>query len=359
MRPIFKVLPLLALVAALLLTPSDASLLRRAKNKTMSAKPFKVLITHPEVPQSGIDLLNENCELVRVESLPPKRSELLQKIRGVDGILWGGHEALNAEVLDAAGPQLKSISTMSAGIDYVDLDEVKRRKIPLGHTPTVLDNAVADLAVGLLIAAGRRFHEGRKKIETGNWENYHLNWMLGQDVRDSVVGFYGFGGIGQAIAKRLSGFDIDQVLYTTRRRIDRETEKELNAKKVEFNELLTKSDFVVIAAPLTAATQGVFNATAFNKMKNTAVLINIARGKIVNQNDLYDALRSNRIFAAGLDVVDPEPLPPNSKLLTLDNIIILPHIGSATNRTRSDMATIAAHNVLRGLVGERMLSPAY
>ncbi|XP_030241970.1 glyoxylate reductase/hydroxypyruvate reductase isoform X1 [Drosophila navojoa] len=358
MRAILKVLPLLAFISALLLTPSAASLLRRAKNKTMSAKPFKVLITHPEVPQSGIDLL-EACELVRVESLPPKRSELLQKIRGVDGILWAGHEALNAEALDAAGPQLKSISTMSAGIDYVDLDEVKRRKIPLGHTPMVLDNAVADLAVGLLIAAGRRFHEGRKKIETDKWENYHLNWMLGQDVRDSVVGFYGFGGIGQAIAKRLSGFDIDQVLYTTRRRIDRETEKELNAKKVDFDELLAKSDFVVIAAPLTAATQGVFNATAFNKMKNTAVLINIARGKIVNQNDLYDALKSNRIFAAGLDVVDPEPLPPNNKLLTLDNIVILPHIGSATNRTRSDMATIAAHNVLRGLAGERMLSPAY
>ncbi|XP_032591898.1 glyoxylate reductase/hydroxypyruvate reductase isoform X2 [Drosophila grimshawi] len=325
----------------------------------MSAKPFKVLITHPEVPQSGIDLLKENCELIQVQSLPPSRTELLQKVRGVDGIFWGGHELLNAEVLDAAGPQLKSISTMSAGLDNVDLDEVKRRKIPLGHTPTVLNPAVADLAVGLLIAAGRRFHEGRKKIETGHWENYHLNWMLGQDVRDSVVGFYGFGGIGQAIAKRLSSFDIDQVLYTTRRRVHREIEQELNAKKVPFDELLNKSDFVVICAPLSAETQGVFNATAFNKMKTTAVLVNIARGKIVKQNDLYNALKSNRIFAAGLDVSDPEPLPPNDKLLTLDNLVIMPHIGSATNRTRSEMATIAAHNVLRGLAGERMLSPAY
>ncbi|KRF81511.1 glyoxylate reductase/hydroxypyruvate reductase isoform X1 [Drosophila virilis] len=330
-----------------------------SRNRTMSAKPFKVLITHPEVPQSGIDLLKENCELVQVQSLPPSRAELLQKIKGVDGVFWGGHDALNAEVLDAAGPQLKSISTMSAGIDYVDLEEVKRRKIPLGHTPTVLNTAVADLAVGLLIAAGRRFHEARRKIDTDNWENYHLNWLLGQDVRDSVIGFFGFGGIGQAIAKRLSGFDIDQVLYTTRRRIDRETEKELNAKKVEFDELLAKSDFVVIASPLTPATQGIFNATAFNKMKKTAVLVNIARGKIVNQDDLYEALKSNRIFAAGLDVVDPEPLPPNNKLLALDNVVILPHIGSATTRTRSDMATIAAHNVLRGLAGERMLSPAY
>ncbi|XP_051857939.1 glyoxylate reductase/hydroxypyruvate reductase-like isoform X2 [Drosophila albomicans] len=330
-----------------------------ARNRSMSAKPFKVLITHPEVPQSGIDLLKEHCELTQVLSLPPSRAELLEKIKGVDAVLWGGHSPLNAEALDAAGPQLKCISTMSAGIDYVDVAEMKRRKIPLGHSPTVLDAAVADLAVGLLIAAGRRFHEARRKIDSDNWESYHLNWLLGQDVRDSVVGFFGFGGIGQAIAKRLSGFDIDQVLYTTRRRIDQETEKELNAKKVDFDELLAKSDFVVIASPLTPATQGIFNATAFNKMKRTAVLVNIARGKIVNQNDLYDALKSNRIFAAGIDVMDPEPLPPTDKLLTLDNVVVLPHIGSATTRTRSDMSTIAAHNVLRGLAGEPMLSPAY
>ncbi|ALC40332.1 CG31674, partial [Drosophila busckii] len=326
---------------------------------TMSAKPYKVLISHPEVPQSAIELLKESCELVQVTSLPPNRAEVLEKIRGVDGLFWGGHSPLNAEVLDAAGPKLKSISTMSAGIDYVDLAEVKRRKIPLGHTPTVLDPAVADIAVGLLIAAGRRFHEGRKKIDSNNWENYQLNWLLGQDVRDSVVGFFGFGGIGQAIAKRLSGFDIDHVLYTTRRRINKELEQELNAKKVEFDELLAKSDFIVIAAPLTEQTRGVFNTTAFNKMKQTAVLVNIARGAIINQNDLYNALKTNRIFSAGLDVMDPEPLPANDKLLTLDNIVVLPHIGSATNRTRSDMATIAAHNVLRGLAGERMLSPAY
>ncbi|XP_001356851.3 glyoxylate reductase/hydroxypyruvate reductase-like isoform X1 [Drosophila pseudoobscura] len=355
-------------VSATIISSRSGSILSRSLYKsggrnhtqTMSTgKAFKVLITHPEVPQEGIDLLKENCEIIQVQSLPVDRAELLQKIRGVDGIFWGGHEALNAEALDAAGPQLKSISTMSAGIDYVDVAEVKKRKIPLGHTPTVLNTAVADLAVGLLIAAGRRFHEGRKKIETNNWENYHLNWMLGQDIRDSTVGFYGFGGIGQAIAKRLSGFDIDQVLYTTRRRVDKEIEKELNAKKVDFDTLLAQSDFVVIASPLTAATQGVFNATAFNKMKETAVLVNIGRGKIVNQDDLYEALKSNKIFSAGLDVTDPEPLSAKDKLLSLDNVVVLPHIGSATKRTRAEMATIAAHNVLRGLVGEPMLSPAY
>ncbi|KAH8266334.1 hypothetical protein KR038_000595 [Drosophila bunnanda] len=330
------------------------------QNRTMSSgKAFKVLVSHPEVPQEGIDLLKENCEIIQVQSVPVDRAELLRKIQGVDGVLWGGHEPLNAEALDAAGPQLKSISTMSAGIDYVDVPELKKRKIPLGHTPTVLNTAVADLAVGLLIAAGRRFHEGRKKIDNDQWENYHLNWLLGQDIRDSTVGFYGFGGIGQAIAKRLSGFDIDRVLYTTRRRVHKEIEEEFNAKKVDFDTLLAESDFIVIASPLTKDTQGVFNATAFNKMKQTAVLVNIGRGKIVNQDDLYEALKSNRIFSAGLDVVDPEPLSPKDKLLTLDNVVVLPHIGSATKRTRAEMATIAAHNVLRGLVGEPMLSPAY
>ncbi|XP_067623007.1 glyoxylate reductase/hydroxypyruvate reductase-like isoform X2 [Eurosta solidaginis] len=319
----------------------------------------KILVTHPEVPQAAIELLSRSCEVIMCESLPTKRSEILEKSKGVDGIFWGGHDALNAEALDAAGPQLKSISTMSAGIDYVDVPEVKRRKIPLGHTPIVLNDAVADTAVGLLLAAARRFHEGRLKIETGSWETFHLNWMLGQDLRGSVVGFFGFGGIAKTIAKRLSSFDIDHVLYTTRRRASEETELEYKAKKVDFDTLLAESDFVIAAAPLTSETAGVFNATAFGKMKKSAVFVNIARGGLVNQKDLYEALKTNQIFSAGLDVMTPEPLPTNDPLLSLPNIVLIPHLGSATERTRSEMAVIAAHNVLRGLAGEPMLSPAY
>lgn len=320
---------------------------------------FRILVTHPQVPQEAIELLSRDCEVIVCQSLPLNRSEILEKAKGVHAFLWAGHEALNAEALDAAGPQLRAISTMSAGIDFVDVAEVKRRKIPLGHTPIVLNEAVADTAVGLLLAAARRFHEGRQKIETNNWKSYYLNWMLGQDVRDSVVGFYGFGGIAQAIAKRLSGFDIDSVLYTTRRRVSEEIEQEYNAKKVDFDTLLAQSDFVIIASPLTTETAGVFNATAFGKMKKTAVLVNIARGGIVNQQDLYEALKTNQIFSAGLDVMTPEPLPPNDPLLTLPNVVLLPHLGSATFRTRTDMGTIAAHNVLRGLAGEQMFSPVY
>ncbi|XP_039480478.1 glyoxylate reductase/hydroxypyruvate reductase-like isoform X2 [Drosophila santomea] len=183
--------------------------------------------------------------------------------------------------------------------------------------------------------------------------------MLGQDIRGSTVGFYGFGGIGQAVAKRLMGFEIDRVLYTTRNRVRQDIEEQFNAKKVYFDTLLAESDFLIIASPLTKDTLGLFNATAFNKMKETAVLVNVGRGKIVNQDDLYEALKSSRIFAAGLDVMDPEPLPSKDKLLALDNVVVTPHVGYATRRTRIDAANLASRNVLQGLAGEPMPSPAY
>ncbi|XP_037960026.1 glyoxylate reductase/hydroxypyruvate reductase-like isoform X2 [Teleopsis dalmanni] len=320
---------------------------------------LKILVTHPEVPKDVLDLMSRGCDLIICHSLPPSRAEILEKSKGVDGMFWASHEALNAEVLDAAGPQLKAISTMSAGIDFVDVPELKKRKIPLGHTPTVLNSAVADLAIGLMIAAARRFHEGRLKIENSTWENFHINWMWGQDIRDATVGFYGFGGIGQEIAKRLAGFDIDRIIYSTRRRVATDIEKEFSASKVTFDELLTKSDILFVAAPLTEETAGIFNAAAFEKMKKKAIFVNVARGGIVNQEDLYDALKTNKIFAAGLDVVTPEPLSKNDPLMCLPNLVIVPHLGSATERTRTDMATIAAHNVLRGMAGEPMFAPAY
>ncbi|XP_017043904.1 glyoxylate reductase/hydroxypyruvate reductase [Drosophila ficusphila] len=325
-----------------------------------SNKPFKVLIAHTDVPPEGIEILKEKCEILQVKSEPPNnRIEILEKIKGVHAAIWGGRDILNAEVLDAAGPQFKAVSTMSSGINNVDVPELKKRGIPLGSTPAMLTVAVADLAVGLLIAAARRFQEGRRKIDSDNWDNDHLDWMLGQDIRDSTVGFYGFGGIGQAVAKRLLGFEIDRVLYTTRNRVSEDIEKQLNATKVDFDTLLAESDFLVIASPLTKETQGLFNATVFNKMKKTAVLVNVGRGKIVNQDDLYDALKSNRIFAAGLDVMDPEPLRSTDKLLALDNVVVTPHVGYATRRTRIDAATLASKNILKGLAGEPMLSPAY
>lgn len=178
----------------------------------------KVLVTHSKTPESGIRVLREKCDVIICEGLPePTREEILTKAQGVDGILWATHEPLNADALDRIGPQLKVISTKSAGIDYVDVAEFKRRGIPLGHTPNVLSDAVADLAIGLLVAAARRFREGYLKIVNDEWDTCDPHWMLGRDIKGSMVGIVGFGGIGQKIAKRLQGFEIGNLLYSGHR----------------------------------------------------------------------------------------------------------------------------------------------
>lgn len=253
------------------------------------------------------------------ESVPPERAEILELSKDVSGILWATHSPLDAEALDAAGPRLKAISTMSGGLDYVDVPEVKRRNIPLGYTPIILNDAVADLAIGLMVAAARRFHEGYLKIKSSEWKS-HPQWMLGQDIKGSTVGIVGFGGIGQTIAKRLAGFDVGQVLYTGRNPKPADIEQKYKAKFVSQEELLRGSDFVFISVPLTNETRGMFDKAAFGMMKNTSVLVNVARGEIVNQDDLYEALKSQTIFSAGLDVMYPEPISSDDKLLKLTNI---------------------------------------
>lgn len=306
------------------------------------------------MPQAGIKILRELCDVTICETTT--REEILQKSKGMDGIFWATHAKLDAEAIDAAGPQLKVISTMSVGIDYVDLDEVKRRKIPFGYTPSVLNDAVADIAVGLAISASRRFHEGRLKIDASCWEK-RPQWQLGQEIRDSTVGIVGFGEIGQTIAKRLGGFDVGQFLYCGHNK--KPAADKIGAKFVPFMELVETSDFIIIICPLTEETKNMFNAAVFAKMKPTSVLVNVARGPIVDQEALYDALKENKIFAAGLDVTTPEPLPADHPLLTLPNCVIIPHLGSATVRTCNDMATVAAINILAGLAGEPMHSAAY
>lgn len=315
----------------------------------------KVLVTNKETPEKGVNILRQKCDVIFPEDVPATRDEIMAIVRsGVDGIMWVGHYALNGEVLDAGAPTLKAISTMSAGMDYVDVAEFKRRNFPLGYTPTVLNEAVADLAVGLMIAAGRRFHEGRLKIESSKWQG-GPQWMLGRDIRGSTVGIIGFGGIGQAIAKRLKGFDVGQFIYSGRN--PKPEAAEIGAKFVSQSALLKESDYVFIAVPLTNSTRHLINATTLKQMKPTAVLVNVARGEIIDQDALVTALKQGTIFAAGLDVMTPEPLPADSELLKLPNAVIVPHLGSATIRTRDDMSVVAAHNVLAGIEGSPMLSP--
>lgn len=252
-------------------------------------------------------------------TVPPTREEILQMSKGMHGILWATHHRLDAEALDAAGPQLKAISTLSAGTDHVDVLEVKRRNIALGHTPIVLNDAVADAAIGLMISAGRRFHEGQLKIANSDW-NAHPRWLLGRDVKGSTVGIVGFGGIGQTIAHRLSGFNVAEIIYSGHSKKPDHIEEKHRARFVSFDELVSTSDFIFITCPLTEETWHLFNKSVFEKMKKTSVLVNVARGEIINHDDLYNALKNDLIFAAGLDVMTPEPLPSTDQLLTLDNI---------------------------------------
>lgn len=306
------------------------------------------------VPEVAIKLLREYCDVTICETL--EFEEYLEKVKGMDGVFWatwGAHYRLTGRALDAAGPQLKSISLKSGGMDYVDLDEVKSRKIPLGYAPSVQNDAVADMAVGLAIAASRRFREGRLRIETDTWEQ-RMCWMLGRDIRGSVVGIVGFGGIGKTIAQRLSSFGVRKFIYCGRNK-----QPGTEAEYVSFDELIEASDFVFISCPLKAETRKMFNSKVFAKMKPTSVLVNVARGDIVDQEALYDALKTGEIYAAGLDVTSPEPLPSSHPLLTLPNCILVPHLGSETVTTRDDMAKVAAINVLAGLAGEKMLYSAY
>ncbi|KAK2580729.1 hypothetical protein KPH14_011357 [Odynerus spinipes] len=312
----------------------------------------RVLVTSNDIPSAGIELLQTRCDVTIIQTKKSTREEVLQALPGHDAVFITGHHNVNTEFLNIAGPSLKVVSTMSAGYDHLDVPEIKRRGIKVGHTPQVLSAAVAEIAVMLTLCAARRAHEGRLKLEEGKTEST-LNWLLGQDLRGSTVGIVGLGNIGQATVKRLIGFEIGTFLYTGHSR--KKAGDDLGAKFVSLDQLLAESDFVIVAVPLTNETSGLFNDTMFGKMKKNAVFVNVGRGKVVDTNALVKALKNRTIFAAGLDVTDPEPLPPDHELLKLPNAVILPHLGSATIKTRNDMSIAAALNILNGLEGKPLV----
>ncbi|KAG4077132.1 hypothetical protein HA402_016119 [Bradysia odoriphaga] len=311
----------------------------------------KVLVSHPRYPDAGLRLLKSKFEVIICEGI--EREEIIRKCVGVDGILWVNCERLDAEILDSAGPQLKAIVTGTAGFDYVDLSEIEKRGIRFGYTPNVPNNAVADLAIGLMIAAARRFTEGYRQIVDQSWQLNDPSWMLGRDITNSTVGIVGFGRIGQVIARRLTGFDVAKIIYSGNS--EKPEGEKLGATFVPFENLLVESDFIFIACPLTRQTKNLFNKDVFAKMKPTSVLINIARGGIIEQPDLIDALQSRSIFAAGLDVMDPEPLTKDHPLTKLANCVLTPHLGSAATRTRENMSLQSAQNLINGIEGIPMI----
>uniref|UniRef100_A0A3P9MA13 Glyoxylate reductase/hydroxypyruvate reductase n=1 Tax=Oryzias latipes TaxID=8090 RepID=A0A3P9MA13_ORYLA len=295
------------------------------------------------------------CEVSQWDSDEPvPRSELLKGVQGAHGLLCLLSDKIDQEVLDAAGPNLKVISTMSVGFDHLVLSEIKKRGIRVGYTPDVLTDATAELTVALLLATSRRLPEGVEEVKSGGWSSWKPLWLCGYGLSGSTVGIIGLGRIGMAIAQRLLPFGVKRLLYSGR--TAKSYAAEVNGEFVPLDTLTSESDFIVVSCSLTPETQGLCDKAFFSKMKKNAIFINSSRGAVVNQEDLYDALSSGQIAAAGLDVTTPEPLPTNHPLLTLKNCVVLPHIGSATYTTRGVMSALAAQNLLGGLQGSDMPS---
>uniref|UniRef100_A0AAV2LP79 Glyoxylate reductase/hydroxypyruvate reductase n=1 Tax=Knipowitschia caucasica TaxID=637954 RepID=A0AAV2LP79_KNICA len=317
----------------------------------------RVYVTR-QIPPDGLKILQESgrvqFELWDSDDVPIPRAELLQKVNGVDALLCVLTEKIDAELLDAAGPNLKVLSTMSVGFDHLNLEELKKRGIRVGYTPDVLTDSVAELTVALLLATSRRLIEATHEAKTGGWGTWRTLWLCGHELANSTVGIFGLGRIGIAIAERLAPFKVKRFIYTDV--VQRpELASQINAEFVSMDELAKQSDFLAMCCALTPETKEICNKDLFSKMKNTSIFINTSRGGVVNQEDLYEALSSGQIAGAGLDVTVPEPLPTSHPLFTLKNCVILPHIASASYTTRNVMSSLAANNLLLGLRGEPMI----
>ncbi len=323
----------------------------RRRRKTVS-KP-KVFVTRI-IPEQGLLPVREFCDAdVWPDELPPPREVILERVKGVDGILSLLTDTIDAEVMDTAGPSLKVISNCAVGVDNIAVAEATKRGIPVGNTPGILTDTTADFAFALLMAAARRVVEGDKFVRAGKWKTWGPTLLLGQDVYRATLGIVGFGRIGKAVARRARGFDMKVLYFDPLATNDPEAEM-LQAQKVDLDTLLRESDFVSLHTPLTLETRHLINADALARMKPTAILINTARGPVVDSEALYHALKAGVIACAALDVTEPEPLSPDSPLLTLDNIVVVPHIASASRATRGKMTQMAAENLIAGLKGERL-----
>ncbi len=304
------------------------------------------------IPEVGLQLLRTVAEVRLHEGdLPPTRAELLAGVTGCQGVLSLLSDRIDAEVFDAAGADLKVVSNFAVGFNNIDTAEAARRGVAVGNTPDVLTEATADIAVGLLLAAARRFREAASAVADNRWKTWEPLGWIGADLVGKTLGIVGMGRIGEAVARRLHHGWQMQVLYTARAAKPR-VEQALQAQHVELDRLLRESDFISLHVPLTPATTNLLGKREFQLMKSTAVVVNTARGEVIQQADLIEALRERKIFAAGLDVCVPEPLPADSPLHALDNCLVLPHIGSATVDSRNAMAQRAAENILAGLRGE-------
>lgn len=312
----------------------------------------RVFVTRA-IREKGLEIVQAACQAeVWPGELPPGREALLGRVRGIDGLLCLLTDHIDAEVMDAAGSRLKVISNHAVGYDNIDVSAATARGILVGNTPGILTDATADMAFALLLAAARRVVEAEKFLRAGKWKTWSPSMLLGKEVAGATLGIVGFGRIGQAVARRAAGFDMRVLYHDPKPALGMDSPAVVQA---DLDTLLRESDFVSLHVPLTPQTQGLVDGSFLARMKPGAVLVNTSRGGVVDQAALYRTLKEGALFAAALDVTDPEPLPLDSSLLDLDNCLILPHIASATFHARDMMAHIAAQNLVLGIRGERLL----
>ncbi len=304
------------------------------------------------IAQEALDKIAQDTDMeVWPEELPPPYEVLLEKARDAEGLVTMVSDKIDATLMDAA-PKLKVVSNMAVGYDNISIAEATKRHIVVGNTPGVLTETTADLAFTLLMAAARRVVEADNYTRKGWWKTWGPKILLGQDIHNATLGIIGLGRIGAEIAKRGRGFNM-KVLYYDEIRRSEEEERRLGVEYIpDLAKLLSSADFISVHVPLLPQTHHLIGAAEFAMMKPTAVFINTSRGPVVDQKALYEALKSGQIFTAGLDVTEVEPIPLDDPLLTLDNVIIAPHIASASFTTRKNMALMTAENLLAGLRGQ-------
>ena len=304
-------------------------------------------ILDPAVP-----MLSKECKvLLNKKPKPPSRAEILKNVAGKHGILCMLSDRIDAQVMNAAGPNLRVISSYSTGFEHIDVKEATVRGIYVTYTADILAEATADLTLALILACARRIINADRYVRANRWKvGWSPDLMLGYNVHGTTLGIIGLGRIGAAVARRAKGFNMKILYYNRSRNLQRESE--LGAAYAELDDLLAQSDFVSVHTSLNSTSRHMINKSKLSLMKKTAFLINTARGNVVNEADLAKALKSNQIAGAALDVYENEPLPRTSPLLQMKNVVLLPHIGSATFQTRSKMAQVAAKNLLDVLAGK-------
>ncbi|MBB1647050.1 D-glycerate dehydrogenase [Sphingobacterium sp. UME9] len=314
---------------------------------------MKIFITK-KIPQKGIDLLKSAGHDISIHdsSTPLSETELIKASQQADYVLNGGMQKFDANFFQNC-PNLKALSLMSVGYDNVDISAATQHGIPVSNTPGILSGATADVAFLLMLSVSRKAFFNHKRILQGEWKGFDPTANLGVELNNKTLGIYGLGRIGFEFARKAKAAYNMEIIYYNRSR-NEEAEQILGARYVNFDDLLTRSDVLSIHAALTAETKNRFDKNTFTRMKNSAILVNTARGGLVNELDLTEALQTGQLWGAGLDVTDPEPMDPKNPLLTMENVCILPHIGSATVETRDNMALMAASNVLAAIKGEKM-----